>query len=48
MFLKQYNAQLQLFNMGQWRTRKLFDGLNYGSKGENNERRRNWGLLPDS
>jgi hypothetical protein len=28
-----------------WRTPKLFDGLNYESKGEDNERRRSWGVL---
>jgi len=27
---------------------KLLDGLNYESKGENSERKRSWGVLPDS
>jgi hypothetical protein len=28
-----------------WHTPKLFDGLNYKSKGENNGRKRSWGTL---
>ncbi len=28
-----------------WRTPKLLDGLNFESKGEDNERRKSWGAL---
>jgi hypothetical protein len=31
-----------------WCTLKLFDGFNYASKGDNNGRRKNWGVLPGS
>ncbi len=31
-----------------WRMPKLLDKLNFESKGENNERRKNWGMLPSS
>ncbi len=31
-----------------WRTPKLLDGLNYESKGEDNRKRRSWGVFPGS
>jgi hypothetical protein len=31
-----------------WRTFKLLDGLNCKSKGEDNERKKNWDTLPGS
>jgi len=40
--------QLYLIWVIQWRTPKLFDGLSYESKEENNGRKRSWGTLPGS
>ncbi len=37
-----------VFFMQGWRTPKFLDGFNYKSKGENNERKRNWGVLSNS
>jgi hypothetical protein len=33
-------------NQHYWCTPKLFDGFNYESRGEDNERRMSWGILP--
>ncbi len=36
---------LQHYLHGIWRTPKIFDGLNYESKEEDNRRKRSWGVL---
>jgi hypothetical protein len=40
-----YFTQGWSLHVNLWHTPRLLDGLNYESKGENNERKRSWGVL---